>query len=73
MRIWIALVIRCLLLLVKLFLIGLGRGDSRLVIPSLLFFAPFFFCNFSIVWFSFMFLSVFLFLYFLDLLYVLHA
>ena len=65
--------IRCLLLLVELFLIGLGHGDSRLVIPSLLFFAPFLFCNFSFVWFSFMFFSVFLFLYFLGLLYVLHA
>ena len=52
--IWIAPVIRCLLLLVELFLIGLGCGHSRLVIPSLLFFAPFLFCNFSIVWFSFM-------------------
>ena len=42
-------VIKCLLLLVELFLIGLERGDSHLVIPSLLFFAPFLFCNFSIV------------------------
>ena len=63
--------IRCLLLLIELFLIGLRRGDSRLVIPSLLFFVPFLFCNFSIVWFSVMFLSVFLFLYFLGLLYTL--
>ena len=37
---------------------GLGRGDSRLVIPSLLFFVPFLFCNFSFVWFS---LSLFFF------------
>ena len=73
LRIWIVPVIRCLLLLVELFLIGLGCGDSRLVIPSLHFFAPFLFCNFSIVWFSFLFFSVFLFLYFLGLLYVLHA
>ena len=65
--------IRCLLLLVELFLIGRGRGDSRLVILSLLFFVPFLFCDFSIVWFSFLFLSVFLFLYFLGLLYALHA
>ena len=28
LRIWIVLVIRCLLLLVELFLIGLGLGDS---------------------------------------------
>ena len=42
-------VIKCLLFLVELFLIGLERGDSHLVIPSLLFFAPFLFCNFSIV------------------------
>ena len=42
-------VIKCLLLLVELLLIGLERGNSRLVIPSLLFFAPFLFCNFSIV------------------------
>ena len=69
----IAPMIRCLLLLVELFLIGLGREDSHLVIPSFLFFAPFLFCNFSIVWFSFMFLPIFLFLYFLGLLYVLHA
>ena len=64
LRIWIAPVIRCLLLLVKLFLIGLGLGDSRLVIPSLLFFAPFLFCNYSIVWFSFMFFVCFLLLVF---------
>ena len=65
--------IGCLLLLMELFLIGLGHGDSRLVIPSLLFFDPFLFCNFSIVWFSFLFLSVFLLLYFLGLHYALHA
>ena len=40
LRVWIAPVIRCLLILLELFLIGLGRGDSRLVIPSLLFFVP---------------------------------
>ena len=57
----------------ELSLIGLGRGDSRLVIPSFLFFVPFLFCNFSFVWFSIMFLFVFLFLYFLGLLYALHA
>ena len=64
MRIWIVLVIRCLPLLVKLFSIGLRIGDSHLVIPSLLFFAPFLFCNYFVVWFSIVFLSVFFFLYF---------
>ena len=59
MRIWIASVIKCLLLLVELFLIGVGLGDSRLVIPSLLFFAPFLFCNYSVVWLSLMFFSLF--------------
>ena len=62
MRIWIVPVIRCLLLLVELFLIGLGLGDSRLVIPSLLFFAPFLCCNFSVIWFSIVFVLCFLFL-----------
>ena len=40
------LLIRFLLLLVRLFLIGLGLGDSRLVTLSLLFFVLFLFCNF---------------------------
>ena len=52
LRNWITPVISCLLLLVELFFIGLGYGDSRLVIPSLLFFAPFLFCNFPL--FSFL-------------------
>ena len=52
-------VIRCLLLLVGLFLIGLGFGDSRLVILSLLFLTLFLFCNYSVDWFSFMFFSLF--------------
>ena len=43
LRIWIVLVIRCLLLLVELFLIGLGLGDSRPVILSLLSLALFLF------------------------------
>ena len=43
LRIWIVLVIRCLLLLVGLFLIGLGLGDSRLVIFFLLSLALFLF------------------------------
>ena len=74
MRTWIASVFRCLLLLVELFLIGLGLGDSRLVIPSLLFFALFLFCNFFLFGFLLcFFFSVFFFLYFLGLLYVLHA
>ena len=60
LRIWIAPVIRCLLLLVELFLIGLKFGDSHLVIPSLLFFAPFLFCNYSVVWLSLMFFLHFL-------------
>ena len=51
--------IRFLPLLGELFLIGLGLGDSRLVIPSLLFFAPFLFCNYSVVWLSLMFFSLF--------------
>ena len=54
--------IRCLLFLVELFLIGLRLGDSRLVIPSLLFFAPFLCCNFSVDWFSIVFVLCFLFL-----------
>ena len=54
--------IRYLLLLVELFLIGLGLGDSCLVIPTLLFFAPFFYCNFFVVWFSIVFVLYFLFL-----------
>ena len=52
--------IRCLLFLVELFLIGLKLGDSRLVIPSLLFFAPFLFCNYSVVWLSLKFFLCFL-------------
>ena len=67
MRIWIVPVIRCLLLLVELFLIGLGLGDSRLMIPSLLFFAPSLCCNFSVVWFSIVFVPCFLFLVFARL------
>ena len=55
-------VIRCLFLLVELFFIGLGLGNSRLVIPSLLFFAPFLCCNFSVVWFSIVFVHCSLFL-----------
>ena len=51
--------IRCLLFLVELFFIGLRLGDSHLVIPSLLFFAPFLFCNYSVVWLSLMFFSLF--------------
>ena len=62
MRIWIVSVIKCLLLLVELFLIGLGLGDSRLVIPSLLLFAPFLCCNFCVVWFSIVFVLYSLFL-----------
>ena len=62
LRIWIVPVIRCLLLLVDLFLIGLKLRDSNLVIPSLLFFAPFLCCNFSDVWFSIVFVLCFLFL-----------
>ena len=64
LRTWIAPVINCLLLLVGLFLIGLGHGNSRLVTLSLLFLAPFLFCNFSVVWFSFLFLFYFLHLVF---------
>ena len=45
LRIWIVPVIRCLILLVELFLIGLRLGDSRLVILSLLFLALFLLCN----------------------------
>ena len=73
LRIWIVPVIRCLLLLVELFFIGLRRGDSRLVIPSLLFFAPFLFCNYFVVWFSIVIFLCFLLLVLLGLLYVLHA
>ena len=62
MRIWIVPMIRYLLLLVELFLIGLGLGDSRLVIPTLLFFASFLYCNFFVVWFSIVFVLYFLFL-----------
>ena len=73
MRIWIASMIRFLPLLGELFLIGLGLGDSRLVIPSLLFFAPFLFCNYFVVWFSIVIFLCFLLLVLLGLLYVLHA
>jgi len=66
-------VIRYLLLLVGLFLIGLGHGDSRLAILSLLFLALFLFCNYSVDWFSFMFFLCFLLFVFLGLLYVIHA
>ena len=45
LRIWIVSMIRCLLLSVELFLIGLRLGDSRLVILFLLFLALFVFCN----------------------------
>ena len=62
MRIWIVPMIRYLLLLVELFFIGLGLRDTSLVIPSLLFFAPFLCGNFSLVWFSIVFVLCFLFL-----------
>ena len=55
-------VIKCLLLLVELFLNGLRLEDSNPVILSLLFFAPFLFCSFSIVWFSIVFIHCYLFL-----------
>ena len=65
--------IRCLLLLVEFFLIGLGFGDSRLVILSLLFFALFLFVInllFGFPPFFFFFFSVFFSLYSLGLLFV---
>ena len=58
MRIWIVPVIRCLLLLVELFLIGLGLRDSRLVIISLLSLALFLFV--INLWIGFCFFFVFL-------------
>ena len=72
LRIWIIPVIRCLFLLVGLFLIGLGLGDSRLVILSLLSLALFLFV--INLWIGFLFSFFFIsFLYFLGLLYVFHA
>ena len=53
--------IRYLHLLAELFLIGLGLGDSRLVILYPLFLALFLFCNSFVVWFSFLFLFFFIF------------
>ena len=73
LRIWIVPMIRCLLLLVELFLIGLGHGDSQLVILSLFFLALFLFVINMLIGFLFCFFSVFFFLYFLGLLYVFHA
>ena len=73
LRTWMAPVIRCLFLLVKLFLIGFGLGNLCLVILFLFFFTPFLFCNYSAVWFSFMFFPCFLLLVSLGLLYVFHA
>ena len=59
LRIWIIPLIRFLLLLVGLFFIGLGLGDSRLVTLSLLFFVLFLFCNFYCSFVLSRFLSVF--------------
>ena len=73
LRIWILPVIRCLLLSVELFLIGLGHGDSSLVILSLLSLALFIFVINMLIGFLFCFFSIILFLYFLGLLYVFHA
>ena len=60
LRIWIVSVIRCLLLLVELFLIGLGLRDSRLVILSLLSLALFLFVINLLVGFLFLFFLYFL-------------
>ena len=59
LRIWIIPLIKFFLLLVGLFLIGLGLGDSRLVTLSLLFFVLFLFCNFYCSFVLSHFLSVF--------------
>ena len=60
LRISIVPLINFLLLLVGLFLIGLELGDSQLVILSLLFLVLFLFCNYFVVWFSFVFSLFFL-------------
>ena len=60
MRIWIVPVIRCLLLLVELFFIGLGFGDLRLVFLSLLSLVLFFFVINLLFDFPFIFLLFFL-------------
>ena len=73
LRIWIVPVIRCLLLLVGLFFIGLRLGGSQLVILSLLSLALFLFVINLWIGFLVCFFFVFSFLYFLGLLYVLHA
>ena len=70
---WIVPKIKCLLLLVKLYLIGFRLGGSQLVIFSLLFLVLLLFCNKSAAQFSFVSFLFFPFLVNAGLLNVFHA